>query len=195
MLDALCAEHGLPTPRIEWSLRMRRMLGRAGAHPPTLRLSAWLDEAQAVDTMRHELAHLAAGISRPGRRRERPHGARWRAWALRLGAQVRAQAAYPPANAPAPNALAQGWGLECAKCGQRFARRKVLHGLYHKDCGPRAGKLLRVLRDTVERVGSWVEARPAEPAASQRGARGRRELERRLEEDKGGVESRRGCCG
>ncbi len=138
------------------------MLGRALYDPPTVRLSAWLDEAQAQDTLRHELAHVAVGHGRRARR-EGPHGATWREWAARLGAAPRAQASGPPAHAPERASGAQAWGLVCAACGERFVRRRVLRGLYHRECGPRGGRLERALRDSVEVVRAWAARRPAEP--------------------------------
>ena len=84
LLAALCAEHGLsPLPQLEWSSRMRRALGRAYVDRNMIRLSAWLDEQQAHDTLRHEAgphrcgpplavtsawAELA-GLGNPSRRR------------------------------------------------------------------------------------------------------------------------------
>ena len=163
-LDALCAEHGLARPHLEWSRRMRRMLGRARYEPASIRLSVWLDEAQAAATLRHELAHIAVGLGSAARR-EGPHGAAWRAWATRLGVEARAHAPRPPAHAPARQHPPRAWGLECASCGARFLRRRVLRGLYHRGCGPRRGLLGRVMRDTVDLVRTWADERPAEGAA------------------------------
>ena len=163
LLEALCAEHGVAQPRLEWSRRMRRMLGRAVYRPPTIRLSAWLDEEQAEATVRHELAHIALGLGR-ATRREGPHGAAWRAWADRLGTEARAQAARPPSQAP-ERAPPRAWGLECAACGARFLRRRVLQGLYHRDCGPRRGLLNRAIHDSADLVRAWAADRPAERTA------------------------------
>lgn len=158
LLEVLCNEHNLPIPRVEWSPRMRRMLGRAVATPPTIRLSAWLSETQAADTLRHELAHFAAGMHRFGRRDEGPHGQTWRNWAARLGARPSAYAPTPPANVPASSIEDYVWGLECPSCGVRFIRRRVLGGIYHKDCGPAPGKLRRAFRDSTDRVAEWVRS-------------------------------------
>ena len=72
-LAGLCTEHGIdPAPALEWTWRMRRVLGRAYVGEHMIRLSVWLDEDQASDTLRHELAHIAAGVGR-----QAPHGERW----------------------------------------------------------------------------------------------------------------------
>ncbi len=153
LLTALCAEHGIaPVPELEWSRRMRRTLGRAFPAERRIRLSAWLDESQVGDTLRHELAHIAVG----GSTRARPHGAQWRAWAKRLGADPRGQARAAPALAPPPSTNVLHWGLECAGCGLRLVRRRVLRGLYHRDCGPKKGTLRRVLRADHAAVLAWA---------------------------------------
>ena len=151
-MQSLCATHGIkPTPRLEWSTRMRRLLGRAYPGENTIRLSAWLDETQAQDTLRHEVAHIVAGV-----RRGAPHGRRWREWAVRLGVEPRATARAGPSNAPERTDNRRLWGLECMGCGLRFARMRVLAGLYHRDCGPSRGKLKRVIRDQQSAVLGWV---------------------------------------
>ena len=155
LLDCLCAEHGLARPRLEWSERMRRSLGRAFSRPPAIRLSAWLDEEQADATLRHELAHIAV-YARAGKRRlETPHGPLWCEWSERLGAGVRATAPTPPANAAPRSASATG--LVCGGCGRRFVRRRVVRGLFHGDCGPRRGRLRRVLRGDQAEVVRWAK--------------------------------------
>ena len=161
LLAALCAEHGIaPVPKLEWSRRMRRTLGRAFPAERRIRLSAWLDESQTGDTLRHELAHIAVGASR----RARPHGAQWRSWAARLGAEPRGQARNAPALAPPPSSNVLHWGLECTGCGLRLVRRRVLHGLYHRDCGPKRGTLRRVLHSGHSAVLAWAGA-PLAPRA------------------------------
>ncbi len=156
LLADLCREHGLAMPALEWSTRMRRMLGRTSYDPPVIRLSAWLEEGQARETLRHELAHLGVHVStRKGSRREPPHGAAWRGWVRRLGAKPRALAKSPPAFAPQRSG-ARATGLECAGCGARFVRSRVGRGLYHSDCGPRRGALRIVVRDEAEAVRRWA---------------------------------------
>ena len=156
LLADLCREHGLAAPALEWSVRMRRMLGLTYYAPPVIRLSAWLEEGQARETLRHELAHIAVHASmRRGSKREPPHGAQWREWVRRLGAEPRALAKSPPAFAP-QSTSARATGLECAGCGARFVRRRVERGLYHTDCGPGKGALRTVLRDEAEAVRRWA---------------------------------------
>jgi predicted SprT family Zn-dependent metalloprotease len=151
-LERLCEEHGIaPVPRLEWSKRMRRMLGRAYVDRGMIRLSAWLSETQAMDTLRHELAHIAVGKTR----RHGPHGPAWQEWAVRLGVEPRASARAAPEDAPSRRKGRRYWGLECPGCGLRLARARVLPGLYHRDCGPRKGRLARVLRDSRARVLAW----------------------------------------
>ena len=156
VLEGLCVEHGIaPTPRLEWSKRMRRVLGRAYVHQHLIRLSVWLDEGQAEDTLRHEVAHIAAG-----EKRQAPHGERWQAWARRLGVEPRATARAAPTNAPARSSKRRYWGLECAGCGLRLARTRVLAGLYHRTCGSKKGKLVRALRGERDEVYAWIAGGP-----------------------------------
>ena len=153
LLDDLCAEHAIPVPKLEWSTRMRRMLGRAYMDSRIIRLSSWLAHEQALDTLRHELAHIAVGKGR-----HPPHGPKWQEWAVRLGVEPRATARKPPANAQALPSRRRYSGLECNNCGFRFVRARVIRGLYHRDCGARRGKLLRVLQGNKEQVLNWVAA-------------------------------------
>lgn len=154
LLADLCAQHGIsPAPRLEWSTRMRRMLGRAYVDSRMIRLSAWLAHEQALATLRHELAHIAVGKGRHA-----PHGPKWREWALRLGVEPRATSHMAPANARERPDHRRYTGLECGNCGVRLARVRVLRGLYHRDCGPRKGNLRRVLRGGREQIFNWVAA-------------------------------------
>jgi predicted SprT family Zn-dependent metalloprotease len=156
LLMSLCADHNIkPVPKLEWSTRMRRLLGRAYPAEHTIRLSTWLDNTQAHDTLRHELAHIAAGVQRKA-----PHGRKWQEWAVRLGVEPRATARAAPSNAPKRADNRRYWGLECADCGLRFARMRVVAGLYHRDCGPRRGKLKHVMRDQRTVVFDWMAAGP-----------------------------------
>ena len=155
LLAELCAQHGIsPVPRLEWSTRMRRMLGRAYVDHRMIRLSAWLADGQALHTLRHELAHIAVGSGR-----QAPHGPKWREWAVRLGVEPRATSHLAPANSQQRADNRRYTGLECGNCGVRLARARVLRGLYHRDCGPREGKLRRVVRGGREQVFNWVAAR------------------------------------
>ena len=157
LLQRLCTEHGIaPVPKLEWSVRMRRLLGRAYVDRGLVRLSAWLSGEQAAATLRHELAHIAVGRGR----RQLPHGPRWREWAARLGVEPRATARAAPAGAPPRPDTRRYWGLECPGCGVRFARMRVLPGLYHKDCGPAKGALVQVLRDSRDQIAAWAAAWP-----------------------------------
>ena len=151
LLAALCEEHGIePQPALEWSRRLRRVLGKAYGRR-LIRLSAWLDGDQAQATLRHELAHVAAGIG------YRPHGDRWKQWAVRLGADPRATAHRGPALAPEPGADRRCSGLECPGCGLRIVRFRVLRGLYCRKCGPRKGMLQRTLRGRYAEVSAWAK--------------------------------------
>jgi hypothetical protein len=161
LLVSLCKQHGIaPVPTIEWSTRMRRLLGRAYPSLNLIRMSAWLDDTQAEATMRHELAHIAAGV-----KRQAPHGPVWQAWAVKLGIEPRATSREGPANAPTRTDRRQYWGLECSGCGLRLARMRVLTGLYHRDCGPRRGGLRKVVQGQRDAVLKWVvEGERTKPA-------------------------------
>ena len=153
LLDDLCTRHSIaPVPRLEWSRRMTATLGRAFPGQDLIRLSAWLSDAQTQDTLRHELAHIAAARDSRGR----PHGPAWRRWAALLGADTRSSAPSPPERAPQESPATPYWGLECPRCGVRLSRRRVLPGLYHRGCGPRRGKLKKVLRTSHSEVLAWV---------------------------------------
>ncbi len=154
LLIELSAEHRIaPAPRLEWSTRMRSLLGRAYVDRRLIRLSAWLDHDQAHETLRHELAHIAVG---PARRS--PHGARWREWAVRLGANPRATSERAPVHAPDRLANRRYTGLECPGCKTRFVRARVLAGLYCRACGPRKGMLVRQVRGDRTTVSEWAQS-------------------------------------
>ena len=163
LLADLCAEHSIRVPKLEWSTRMRRVLGRAYMDSRIIRLSAWLAPEQALDTLRHELAHIAVGKGRHA-----PHGPRWQDWAVKLGVEPRATARKPPANAESLPTRRRYSGLECNNCGIRFARARVIRGLYHKDCGARRGKLVRVLQGDREQIFNWVAAQPGSISVQQK---------------------------
>jgi predicted SprT family Zn-dependent metalloprotease len=153
LLTTLCAQYGFsPVPKLEWSRRMVKTLGLAYPKRNVIRLSAWLNPEQAQSTLRHELAHIAA--AKDGTKR--PHGAQWRKWAVELGAPPVRSSQRAPVNAPARRSTRSVWGLECPKCGLRLARQRVKSGLYHRDCGPKAGRLVRSFRDTADHVFAWV---------------------------------------
>ncbi len=154
LLIELSAEHRIaPAPRLEWSTRMRSLLGRAYFDRRLIRLSAWLNHDQAHETLRHELAHIAVG---PARRS--PHGARWREWAVRLGANPRATSERAPEHAPDRLASRRYTGLECPGCKTRFVRARVLAGLYCRACGPRKGMLVKQVRGGRTAVAEWAQS-------------------------------------
>lgn len=153
LLTTLCARYGFtPVPKLEWSRRMVKTLGLAYLKRNVIRLSVWLDPEQAQSTLRHELAHIAA--AKEGA--IRPHGAQWRKWAVELGAPPVRASSTAPENAPVRRSSRLLWGLECPKCGLRLARHRVRKGLYHRDCGPKAGRLTRSLKDSADRVCAWI---------------------------------------
>ena len=155
LLD-LCRCEGSVLPSLEWSRRMVSSLGKAYQVQGTIRLSAWLSQEQADDTLRHELAHILAGREGAGR----PHGRQWRSWAVRLGAEPSARAKGPPALAPVRRASVRYWGLECPLCGLRLARARVSRGLYHGSCGPQRGTLRRVFRALPDEMAAWIAGHP-----------------------------------
>ena len=153
LLTELCDRYGFtPVPKLEWSKRMVRTLGLAFPSKNIIRLSAWLEPKQAESTLRHELAHIATG--KAGARH--PHGAHWKRWAVELGALPWRTSAQGPTNAPKRKSKQYMWGLECPKCGLRLARKRVRKGLYHRDCGPKAGRLTHAMRGTSELVYAWI---------------------------------------
>ena len=153
LLAELTAAQRIKPPRVEWSTRMRSLLGRAFVRRNLIRLSAWLDHEQALETLRHELAHIAVGMAKEG-----PHGPKWRAWAVKLGANPRATSHRPPEHAPDRTANRRYTGLECPGCGLRFVRARVLSGLYCRACGPREGMLAKRVSGSRAAVAEWAAA-------------------------------------
>ena len=153
LLVKLCNTYGIsPAPKLKWSKRMKKTLGLAYVPQNTIKLSSWLNQEQAQSTLRHELAHIATGKTR----NHRPHGATWKQWAALLGAPLARSSAHGPANVPNQNVFPSLWGLECPNCGLRLARHRVTKGLFHRACGPKAGHLIRTLKDSSDRVDVWV---------------------------------------
>ena len=153
LLVKLCAQYGItPAPKLKWSRRMKKTLGMAYIGQNFIKLSSWLNKEQAQSTLRHELAHIATGKIR----NHRPHGTEWRQWAAELGAPVSRSSGDGPAHIPHQDIFPLKWGLECPKCGLRLARHRVKKGLYHRTCGPKAGHLIRALKDSADRVDVWV---------------------------------------
>lgn len=112
----LMDEHGLIEQgwRFEWSNR-KAALGDCNYVDQVIRLSKPLtlvnDEAQMLDTILHEIAHVLAG-------RAAGHGPKWRAAARKLGARPVAAAANSVGVPPA-------WRLTCPSgCGFEIKRHK-----------------------------------------------------------------------
>lgn len=157
LLRELCIEHRIsPVPRLEWSARMVRSLGRAYPSSNLIRLSTWLSAQQVDDTVRHELAHIAMG----SRNRKTPHGLDWRTWAQKIGAVPKATSLSPPKFAPKATRKIFYWGLTCSNCGVRAMRARNLQNLYHVPCGPKRGKMAKVFRQGREEVAKWMTAKP-----------------------------------
>ena len=153
LLFKLCKEHGIsPVPNLTWSKRMKKTLGLAYIGRNSIELSTWLSNEQAESTLKHELAHIATGSTR----NHRPHGPKWKQWAAALGAPLARSSAQGPANAPHKIGFSLAWGLECPNCGLRVARVRVRKGLYHRGCGPKTGRLVQMVKDSSDRVDSWV---------------------------------------
>lgn len=153
LLGALAAKHRIaPAPRLEWSGRMRRLLGKAYVDRNLIRLSIWLDDGQAHETLRHELAHIAAGRVR------QPHGDKWKRWAERLGANPRATSHRAPEFAPPPSGDRRAAGLECPGCGLRFVRLRAQRNLHCRTCGPKRGKIFLAVRGPLPAVREWAQA-------------------------------------
>ena len=152
LLLELARKHRItPAPRLEWSGRMRRLLGRAYLDRNLIRLSIWLDGEQAMETLRHELAHIAAGRVR------QPHGDKWKRWAERLGANPRATSHRAPEFAPPPSPDRRAVGLECPGCGLRIVRLRAQRNLYCRACGPKRGMLSPAARGPMALVREWAE--------------------------------------
>lgn len=159
LLGALAAKHRIaPAPRLEWSGRMRRLLGKAYVDRNLIRLSTWLDDGQAHETLRHELAHIAAGRVR------QPHGDKWKRWAERLGANPRATSHRAPEFAPPPSGDRRAAGLECPGCGLRFVRLRAQRNLHCRMCGPKRGKIFLAVRGPLPAVREWAQAGKPPPA-------------------------------
>ena len=156
LLLQLAAKHRIaPPPRLEWSGRMRRLLGRAYLDRNLIRLSIWLDAEQAMETLRHELAHIAAGRVR------QPHGDKWKRWAERLGADPRATSHRAPEFAPPPSPDRRAVGLECPGCGLRIVRLRAQRNLYCRACGAKRGRLFLAMRGPMASIREWAaERRP-----------------------------------
>ncbi len=162
LLGQLAAKHRIaPAPRLEWSGRMRRLLGKAYVDRNLIRLSLWLDDEQAHETLRHELAHIAAGRVR------QPHGDKWKRWAERLGANPRATSHRAPEFAPPPSGDRRAAGLECPGCGLRFVRLRAQRNLHCRTCGPKRGKIVLAVRGPLPAVRDWAQA-GKQPSATRR---------------------------
>ena len=171
LLLRLAEKHRIaPAPRLEWSGRMRRLLGKAYLDRNLIRLSLWLDDEQAHETLRHELAHIAAGRVR------QPHGDKWKRWAERLGANPRATSHRAPEFAPPPSGDRRAAGLECPGCGLRIVRLRAQRNLYCRACGLKRGKIFVAVRGPLPAVREWAQAdgQPSSAGGNSEGGKRRR---------------------
>ncbi|MBO39559.1 MAG: hypothetical protein CMM75_10345 [Rhodospirillaceae bacterium] len=152
LLKSLCEQNEIsPVPHIEWSSRLKRVLGKAYKTGRIIRLSSWLSEDQAEETLRHELAHIVIE-GKPSR----PHGSEWKNWAKKLGAKPRATSASPPKYAPRQKNSRIYKGLECPSCKIRFIRFILRNQLYCRACGPRKGGLIQTVSGTHFELTNWA---------------------------------------
>ena len=158
-LQTICFEFNFPVPSLEWSKSMTYTLGKAFIDPPRIRLSFWLNEEQAMETLRHELAHLAVHYE-PKTIKYSAHGAMWKNWAARLGAIPKARSSEPPANLYKLPETYVVLGLVCSNCGEKFLRRRLKKDLYHTPCGTDSGKLNLVTRGTYRDIKNWISLSP-----------------------------------
>lgn len=114
--------------------RFKRLLGRTSGDlwggDPIVELALWaldeLDEAEVIDTVRHEYAHVLSG---PGH----GHDDVWRDNCKLVGAtpKARAKGVTSPAGRRKPK-----WVVYCPSCGTDIGRRKIRKpNLVHSRCG------------------------------------------------------------
>ena len=156
-LQSICITFNFPLPSVEWSSNMTYTLGKAFTDPPRIRLSSWLSEVQALETLKHELAHLAVHFDSENHK-DSPHGKKWKLWAVKLGAIPKARSPIPPANLCIMPATFVVTGLACTKCGERFLRQRIRKNLYHKPCGAKAGELKSIIKGPYHEVKIWMKS-------------------------------------
>ena len=130
LLKQLIAEHGCKKRvDLEVSPALKRTLGQAvytrRNRRYRIRLSAYLTPEEMDDTLRHEFAHVMAGLNKA-------HGEVWKHWAWVAGAR-------PERCAPQYPALVPLHTYTCPKCDDRVVRRvnrfpKKSKGLYCVGC-------------------------------------------------------------
>ena len=152
LVKTLCLQHQIsPVPKVEWSKRLKKVLGKANINTRTIKLSSWLNFDQADETLRHELAHIALSRNLP-----KPHGPEWKQMALQLGAKPRATSPSPPANVHFSKSVKILKGLECPSGSVRLTRHVVKHRLYCKACGPKNGILIKKISGTHHELMNWL---------------------------------------
>lgn len=109
--------------RVVIDTRPTRRLGRCDHDRCEIGLTAWYvdlnDQADVLDTIRHELAHALAG-------HDAGHGREWRAWARALG--CRPEARCPEDRIRRPR---RRYAAHCPFCESKFSRdRRSQHRWY-----------------------------------------------------------------
>lgn len=131
---SLLAAEGLSNWTVVLNQRMTSRFGLCKYHRKEIHLATWLVQeapwSEVEDTIRHEVAHAAAG---------HPHGHDqvWMNAARRLGARPQRCGPGPvwKQHAPAARRPAK-WIVTCDTCGQRFMRRRRDRGrMLHGRCG------------------------------------------------------------
>ena len=113
LLNQLKSEHRCRR-RIELEITpsLKRTLGQAkrtGSRAYLIRLSSYLSYDEMQDTLRHEFAHVMAGL-------RQAHGAKWKDWAMDVGA-------VPKPCAPQYPALTPLHTYTCPNCESHVIRR------------------------------------------------------------------------